>query len=646
MKVKVKMPGDYVRHIIMEPGKSDILAKPTFTIEPYTDDEVLMNDLVTQMPYGPEFYNYITKVLPRIAARNNEGLIFSGEVGERRPNRVSDRLADTFYGHPMYDYYGIDEENNPEGDRLMWIGEGTAAHPRNLPGFIHSIYKGWKDPDYRRYKDSAQKKSDILTNILNLSHDFTPLLGPKTPYRDPDYPWDKYPKGNVKVSDEDYNRKIRSRIHSLEQELKYPSSRLPRDPASIKDEIKFWKENYNKGFLPAPGDDIIPLTVKDVKTGEDKRIFIPTAHILNMPLYNWNSRLFDFYGDKPEQIWKMFENKDTKNDWSQWNKANQIAMYNGEIDPKYNVNSPYEYLVENAKLAGKGYFDKYLRSLDIKPNLPEEKTVEREVVKDGKKQTVTDKVRQDPIVKDVLKSEGYSSENHDPENFKKDAHKIVVTNVTQKPVYHNLGTDTAHLTDMQYEKPKALAAINPDEEKGISGKDRIRMKLREAKGEVSKEKLRDAKKEYAEKMAAEMTPEDKLKAKRTQYTQDVNARIVDTASGKREVQTQGNINQNIKEKVKGWIKQINKGVNSPDNVFINYDIEPSDENKDIIIKLARENWNDLADKYGSDYTSIWRDIANIYKWRKADFERHMAEKSDSNESIGNILKGVGEFGQI
>ena len=55
MKVKVKMPGDYVRHIIMEPGKSDILAKPTFTIEPYTDDEVLMNDLVTQMPYGPEF---------------------------------------------------------------------------------------------------------------------------------------------------------------------------------------------------------------------------------------------------------------------------------------------------------------------------------------------------------------------------------------------------------------------------------------------------------------------------------------------------------------------------------------------------------------------------------------------------------------
>ena len=647
MKVKVKMPGDYVRHIITEPGKPDILSKPVFDIEPYTNNGVLISSLATRLPYGPDFYNYITKILPHEAKSgrwfgtdDDEGIIFRGEVGEQRPTNRKIDMPDTYFGHPMYDYYGIDEENNPEGDKLLWLGEGSVAKPRNIPGFIHSVYKGWRDPEYRRFADSAQHKSDILSNILNISHDFTPLLGPKTPYKDPDYPWDKYPEGDIKVKDEKYNQKIRARIASLEHELKYPTRLNARDKDDIKEEIEYWKGQIDKGFGPAPGDDIIPLKVKDVRTGGDKRIFIPTAHTLNMPLYNWNSRLFDFY--EPKQVFEMLENKDSKYNWELWNKANQIADYKGDIDKRYNIKNPYDYVVENAKLAGKGYFDDYARSLDL----------------DAYKKEA------DPIVKKVMTSKGYSSENHDPEAFNKGEHKVFVTNVTQKPEYHNLGTDTAHLTNMNYEKHKEKPIINEADEKGIQGKDRIRLVLREKKGEASKAKLNDARQEAKEDMINSMTAEDKLNAKKTlynKYSQDVNAGVTTSASGNKVYETEGNKNKKIKENIDTMVKNARKIIageplsNDPEkdakirgftNIFIDNDIEPSDDNRRIIMDIARENWSELKDKYDSDYDSIWRDIANIYKWRKADFERHMTDRQSDNESIGNILKGVGEFGQV
>ena len=617
MKVKVKMPGNYARHIITEPGKSDVMAKADFEITPYDDDERSpISSLATKMSYGPEFYKYITRILPREAARRGEGILFSGEVGEPKPKHKID-LPDTYFGHPIYDYYGgMDEDYG-------YLGSGSARHPKNVPGFQFSIYKGWQDPQRKRYQDSAERKSKILTNILNNSKDFSPLLGPIAPYKDPSYPWDEYPEGDVKVKSEDYNRKLRSRIDQLEHELKYTSNRNPRDPEEILAEIEDLKSSIDKGFAPAPGHERIPIVLTDPKTGKEKKVFIPIPHTLNMPLYNWNSRLFDFNYDTPEKIWQMFSRPDSKSDWGIWGLANAVADYEGNIDESYNTNKPYNYLVENSKLVDKGYFDDIAKSRSISGDKSKAPEAEGRVFR--------------------------------------------LNDITQTPEYHNNGTDKTTLTNMKYTKNKpdvviynvtgkdgqkiARQAATSLEDKGVSGKDRIHQELRVAKGKEAADKLRQSFEDYKKKhMTDNLTQEEKRKALASYVQNRVNsgtdATITKGKTGER-AQTRGDINQEIKEKLNFQKKLANKlGMDKSKllpgkaNIFIQEGIEPTDENVDAIKSIARDMWQTFEDEGIEDDYKKWGLVGREFKRRQDIIDKNTQKDSDDKATMQSILKGI------
>lgn len=302
MRVKVKLPYGYGRAFF---GK-DKYGKPMFTVSrprfqilsALKDDGSFLPDSVyipKSIEMGPEMYQFLN-YMPNVAARENEDLHYDAEVEPRPRKNVDDTYA----------YYGFgnnpDAIGNTENNGLGLIGYGKTQVPRGslFDTFVYSKKLDTPSPN------GENKKSAVLSNILNNSWDFNPLLGPLYEFTDTSY-----------------------------------------DPNN---------DPENKG--PKPTDHWVPY-IKDGKfvfRPDGTQVFRPVPLVQSLPIYNFKHPM---YKEDADRAWQLVHDVPSALDWSSWGAAPSYADYNGLIntnkkgDPKV-----LDYLLANSKLAAKeGYFE-------------------------------------------------------------------------------------------------------------------------------------------------------------------------------------------------------------------------------------------------------------------------------------------------
>lgn len=306
MKAVVTLPYGYGRAYY----DKDRFAKsaPVFDVSVFSD-----NGNAVQEPYpykvkmGPDMYNFLSRVMPALAARKGEDLTYEGVVENRRKYRPG-----------FYAYYGYG--NRPEAylgsnydTGVGLIGYGDTPSPKRSFG---KDYSGHDNFLYSVELDSPElndneSKSKILTNILNDSWDFSPLLAP-----------------NYHFTDTKYN---------AEEDL------LGRGPRKTDHWVP--RVDKNTGLVVYKEDGVTPQ-------------FVPIPLVQDMPIYNLKHPA---WGIDPEAAWNMISDPESVMDWRKWDKAPSYADFTGRMArTNKGVIRPRDYLLYNSRIAARdGYFEDY-----------------------------------------------------------------------------------------------------------------------------------------------------------------------------------------------------------------------------------------------------------------------------------------------
>ena len=326
MKVKVRLPGDYGRAFA---GKDRFVkSEPVFDIEAFDDRGNRVQDpYPAKVKMGPDMYELLSYIMPSLAARRGEDLTYEGKV-EQKPRKTKARYA----------YYGLgrNPETGLDNDGIGLIGYGDTDIPNisklgylnGTPNYMYSRLLTAPSPL------GSNSRSQVLTNILNDSWDFNPLLGPLYEYTDLDY-----------------------------------------DEAA---------DLAGKG--PKPTDNWVPRT-DPVNGGLMRRkdgsvVFMPIPLVQNLPIYNLKHPA---WREAAEKGWNLVNDPASYMDWASWGKAPSYADYTGHTSKtdKEEKLRELDYLLYNMKLADTpGYFE----------NFPELKSGAHENVRDIKGQRSVEKI--------------------------------------------------------------------------------------------------------------------------------------------------------------------------------------------------------------------------------------------------------------
>ena len=344
MKVKVTLPRGYGRAY----SGADRFEKsaPTFDVEAFDDmGNAIQDAYPSRVTMGPEMYNFLTRIMPRLAARRGEDLNYEGIVESNRklPNA------------PKYAYYGFG--NNPlglENTGIGLIGFGDTITPG--AGSFQFVRDGagnkeWKyvpthngfgvDPVtkipnfvYSRLLDAPSPnglstKSEVLTNILNDSWDFSPLLAPLFPYTDLEYNKDNDPdKKGPRPTDH----------------------WVPK----LKAEAEAHRGKYNVSTKNGP----VTKTGNITNLDDRKMQWIPIPLVQDMPIYNLKHPMWE---ENPEAAWNLVHDPASALNWKEWGTAPSYADYTGLTSATEGGEvRPRDYLLYNSRMAQKpGYFEDF-----------------------------------------------------------------------------------------------------------------------------------------------------------------------------------------------------------------------------------------------------------------------------------------------
>lgn len=295
MKVKVTLPYGYGR-AFLNPEKF-VRSAPRFNILAYDNDGNRIQDAYPEsVQFGPDMYDLLNRILPRIAARRGEDLNYEGKV-EVKPRKAKERYA----------YYGFGNNplslGNTENLGIGFIGFGDTPSPKtNKDNFLYSMKLDAPSPH------GSNSRSQVLTNILNDSQDFSPLLAPLYNFTDTKY----------------------NEADDLEGKGPRPTDHwVPRvDPVTHQMMLK---------------DDGTPM-------------WIPIPLVQDMPIYNFKHPLWE---QDPEAAWNLVHDIDSAFDWQKWNKAPSYADYTGltSVTNKGDIR-PRDYLMHNSRMLDRpGYFE-------------------------------------------------------------------------------------------------------------------------------------------------------------------------------------------------------------------------------------------------------------------------------------------------
>lgn len=303
MKVKVHLPSGYGRFVEDYKGTGPLKAAPMFHISGVSDSGNSIPELNRSVRFGPEFYNLMHRVVPGIAARLGEDYSYIGDV-ESRKHRAPD---------VKYAYYGFGPTPLMPNSELPFVhlyGYGNKPIDSGM-GFVYS--QELDAPSVHGGKD----KSEILTNILNDSEDFSQLFGNRLAFKDPDYPWDQDPEGK--------------------QLLSFKNG-------------KWYGPRFTDVWIPRLDEN------GRVKRKEDGTMDVmPVPRVASLPIYNFRHPM---WLDDPEKAWTMLDDPKALRDWRSWGVAPTYADYTGKVSrTKKGDIRPMDYMLNNLKLADKGgYF--------------------------------------------------------------------------------------------------------------------------------------------------------------------------------------------------------------------------------------------------------------------------------------------------
>lgn len=304
MKAVVTLPYGYGRTYS---GKDKFVkSSPTFNVEVFGDDgNAIQEAYPTKVKMGPDMYKFLSRTMPALAARRNEDLVYQGKVLSR-PRKPTE----------LYAYYGFG--NNPlsiggmENDGVGLIGFGDTVAPKQSFGksydghdnFLYSVKLDAPSPN------GLSSKTSVLTNILNDSWDFSPLLAPL-----------------YKFTDKFYDK-------SKDVDGKGP---MPTDH-----------------WIPR----IDPLTGEVMLKEDGTRRWMPIPLIQDMPIYNMKHPM---WAEDPEAAWNMINDPISALDWRKWDKAPSYANYTGLTKQTAKGDDvPRDYFIANSRLADRsGYFEDY-----------------------------------------------------------------------------------------------------------------------------------------------------------------------------------------------------------------------------------------------------------------------------------------------
>lgn len=339
MKVRFHLPYDYPK---FDPNVDYQQNVPVFDISATDDDGNPIPELTRRIPFGPEFYDFVTKKLPAMAGHYGIPIPI-GDVGERpilNPEAVKHLPKYAYFGYgplnsllntagePYYpgtvnlmDFSDKEYPTGP-GQKYLYARPTVPEYATNGVGAVFSddtaegIFNT-RDTDTaamrraaERIKNAAGKKSDRLTNILRESMDFSPLFGGTVPYRD------------------------------------------ESDPKAISD---VW--------IPVKNPDGT-WKVRDNGT----RVFMPVPQVRELPIYNLRHPMWE---QNPQAAWNMLKgysdiDLSTKEDspvlhWIRWGDAPTYADMSGQIVRGENGEPrKYDYKFENLKLADPQHHSKYM----------------------------------------------------------------------------------------------------------------------------------------------------------------------------------------------------------------------------------------------------------------------------------------------
>lgn len=303
MKVKVRLPGDYGRAFA---GKDRFVkSEPVFDIEAYDDRGNRVQDpYPAKVRMGPDMYELLSYIMPSLAARRGEDLTYEGKV-EQKPRKTKAKYA----------YYGLgrNPETGLDNDGIGLIGYGDTDIPNiskfgylnGTPNYMYSRLLAAPSPL------GSNSRSQVLTNILNDSWDFNPLLGPLYEYTDLDY----------------------DEAADLEGKGPKPTDNwVPRvDPV-------------NGGFMRREDGSVV---------------FMPIPLVQNLPIYNLKHPA---WREAAVKGWNLVNDPVSYMDWASWGKAPSYADYTGRTSKtdKEEKLRELDYLLYNMKLAETpGYFESY-----------------------------------------------------------------------------------------------------------------------------------------------------------------------------------------------------------------------------------------------------------------------------------------------
>lgn len=318
MKVRFHLPYNYP---VFDPSVDYQQNAPVFDISATDDNGNIIPELTRRIPFGPEFYDFVTKKLPAMAGHYGVPIPI-GDVGAKPVLKSGSNL-------PKYAYFGYGPLNSLLNTSGSPYYPGTVNlmdfSDRDIPTgpgqkYLYMIptsdimsddtKKAMFGGTSASAEDRAKRKSDRLTNILRESMDFSPLFGGNVPYRD--------------ESDE-----------------------------------------------KAISDVWIPVKNPDGtwKVREDgSRVFMPVPQVRELPIYNFNHPMWQ---QNPKAAWDMLKGyNDTalgvEGDnpilhWIKWGDSPVYANMKGEIE-RTSTGEPrkYEYAFENSKLADPQHHSKYM----------------------------------------------------------------------------------------------------------------------------------------------------------------------------------------------------------------------------------------------------------------------------------------------
>ena len=182
MRVLVSMPSNWGRSYL---GKGKFVkSAPVFKVVAFDRNGNRINDrFPSEVPFGPGMYDLLYKHIPSVASNLNEDITYEGYV----PKRTKSKEKYAYYGYGNTPDNGGTKENT---QGIGIIGYGDTELPKNMAEFGYD-YAGNPNYKYSELMDVApnfsDRNSEVLTNILNESRDFSPLLAPLYPYADPTY---------------------------------------------------------------------------------------------------------------------------------------------------------------------------------------------------------------------------------------------------------------------------------------------------------------------------------------------------------------------------------------------------------------------------------------------------------------------------